>query len=341
MGPMAPTYNAILLLSFGGPEGMDDVGPFLDNVLRGRNVPLERRKEVEAQYARFGGQSPINARNRELLAAMRAELAAHGPALPVFWGNRNWHPFLADTLREMKDAGVTRALAFATSAYASYSGCRQYLEDLARARAEVGDGAPEVDKLRLFHNHPGFVEANRDRLRAAFLRLPEDARAGAALVFTAHSLPLGLATTSDYEAQIRDTAGLVAEGVGRSSWSLAWQSRSGPPTQPWLEPDIRDHLEALAKSGVRDVVVAPVGFVADHMEVVYDLDYLARERANALGLRMVRAETAGTHPSFVRMIRDLVGERASGSPERPTLGTRGPSPDVCANDCCPALRRPS
>jgi ferrochelatase len=272
---------------------------------------------------------------------MRAELAAHGPALPVYWGNRNWHPFLADTLREMRDAGVTRALAFATSAYASYSGCRQYLEDIARARAEVGEGAPQVDKLRLFHNHPGFVEANSDRLRAAILRLPEEARAGAALVFTAHSLPMSLATTSDYEAQIRETAALVAEGAGGRPWSLAWQSRSGPPTQPWLEPDIRDHLSSLFASGVRDVVVSPVGFVADHMEVVYDLDHLARERADALGLRMVRAETAGTHPSFVRMIRDLVWERATGAPERPTLGRRGPSPDVCAHDCCPPARRPS
>jgi ferrochelatase len=290
---------------------------------------------VARHYERFGGVSPLNAANRALVAAVQAELDAHGPSMPVYWGNRNWHPFLADTLRRMGGDGIRRALALVTSAYSSYSGCRQYLEDIARAREEAGPAAPAVDKLRGFYNHPRWIEANACRVAEALDRLPVDRRDRAPLVFTAHSLPVAMAAGCDYEAELRETCGLVAGAVGRGPWTLAWQSRSGPPGQPWLEPDVGDHLAALATRGARDVVVAPVGFVSDHMEVVYDLDTEARARADALGLAMVRAGTAGSHPAFVRMVRELVAERLDPAAPRPVLGTRGPRPDTCPPGCCP------
>jgi ferrochelatase len=337
------SYDALLLVSFGGPEGMADVEPFLDHVLRGRNVPPERRRAVAHHYERFGGVSPINAQNRALLDAIRDELRVHGPRLPLYWGNRNWHPFLADALRAMAGDGVRRGLALVTSAYSSYAGCRQYLDDIARARAEVGASAPVVDKLRVFHDHPGFVEANADRVREALAPLPPSRRAATRIAFTAHSIPLAMAAGSEYVAQLRETCALVAAAVSHERWSLAYQSRSGAPQQPWLEPDILDHLGALKTEGVADVVVAPVGFVSDHMEVVYDLDVEARERAAALGLGFARAGTAGTHPAFVRMIRELVLERVAGV-ERRALGARGPRADACAPECCPsgvAARQPA
>jgi ferrochelatase len=314
---------------------MADVGPFLDQVLRGRHVPPERRREVARHYERFRGVSPMNDQNRALLEALRVELETHGPRLPLYWGNRNWHPFLADALWAMAQDGVRRALAFVTSPYSSYSSCRQYLEDIGRARAEVGPAAPVVDKLRAFHDHPGFVDANVDRVREALATLPLDRRAGARVAFTAHSIPVGMATGSDYVAQLRETCTLVAARVPHTGWALVYQSRSGPPEQPWLGPDIRDHLDALRAEGVADVVVAPVGFVCDHMEIVYDLDIEARERAAALGLGFVRAGTAGTHPALVGMIRELVRERVAGG-ERRALGTHGPRVDACAPDCCPS-----
>ncbi len=233
----------------------------------------------------------------------------------------------------MAGDGVRRALAFVTSAYSSYSGCRQYLEDIARARAEVGPAAPVVDKLRVFHDHPGFVEANADRVREALATVPSARRATARIAFTAHSIPAGMAAGSDYVAQLRETCALVAAAARHRAWALVYQSRSGSPHQPWLEPDILEHLDALRAEGVDDVVVAPIGFVSDHMEVVHDLDSEARERAAALGLGFARAGTAGTHPAFVRMVRELVEERVSGG-ERRALGTRGPRADSCAPDCC-------
>ncbi|MFI4942566.1 MAG: ferrochelatase, partial [Burkholderiales bacterium] len=320
---MPVRYDAVLLVSFGGPEGMDDVMPFLANVVRGRNVPPERLQQTAAHYAHFGGKSPLPAQSRALVAALAQELAAHGPRLPVYLGNRNWHPFLADTLRQMAKDGIERALAFFTSAYGSYSGCRQYLENIEAARAELGAQAPAVDKLRAFYNHPGFVEPLVELVGAAFERIDEPRRADARLAFTAHSLPRALAAASHYEAELGETAGLVAERLGRSEFALVYQSRSGPPSQPWLEPDIVEHLRALASEGVKDVVVAPIGFLSDHMEVVYDLDLDARARAVELGLNLVRAATVGTHPRFVRMIRELVEERVLGTAVRPSLGTRG------------------
>jgi ferrochelatase len=261
MKPVPPRYDALLLVSFGGPEGRDDVMPFLERVLRGRDVPPERLREVAAHYDHFGGRSPINDQCRALLAAVRAELARDGPRLPVYWGNRNWHPFLVDTIRRMAGDGVERALAFVTSAFGSYSGCRQYREDIARARSELGPGVPEVDKLRGFHNHPGFVEPLVESVAAALGRVPETRRESCRLVFTAHSIPRALAASSPYQAQLRETAGLVASALGRSCHTLAYQSRSGPPGQPWLEPDLLEVLRTVAADGATDVVVAPIGFV--------------------------------------------------------------------------------
>jgi len=335
--------DAILLLSFGGPDRPEEVMPFLENVLRGRNVPHARMLEVAEHYYHFGGRSPINDQNRALLAALSEVLAAEGPDLPVYWGNRNWHPLLADTLRQMTADGIRRAFAFVTSAYSSYSGCRQYLEDIARARETVF-GAPEVLKLRVFYNHPGFIEPMADRVRAAFERVPANRRAQAALTFTAHSVPLAMAETSSYVRQIEEACRLVAERVARPVYRLVYQSRSGPPEQPWLGPDVLEYLREFAVAGsTRDIVLAPIGFISDHMEVVYDLDTDARQLCDELGLQMVRAKTVGADQRFARMIRELVLERIADAPCR-ALGGLGPSHDVCPADCCPApqlARRPT
>jgi protoporphyrin/coproporphyrin ferrochelatase len=328
-------YDAILVTSFGGPEGPDEVIPFLDNVLRGKNVPRERMLEVAEHYYHFGGKSPINDQNRKLIAALEAELAQHGPRLPVYWGNRNWHPLLADTLRQMKADGIQRALAFVTSAYSSYSSCRQYREDIARAQDAVGEGAPVVDKIRVFHNHPGFVEAVVDRVRQAFVKVPEARRKSAHLIYTAHSIPMAMAQGCDYEKQLLETARLVTAEIGHANLRLVYQSRSGPPSQPWLGPDILDCLrEIRQQESTSDVVIAPIGFVSDHMEILFDLDTQARELCEELGLAMVRAETVGTHPRFIRMIRELICERVLPDQSRLAMGTLGPRKDVCPGDCC-------
>ena len=330
-------YDAILVTSFGGPEGPDEVMPFLENVLRGKNVPRERMLEVAEHYNHFGGKSPINEQNRQLIGALESELAQYGPRLPIYLGNRNWHPLLADTLAHMKTDGIGRALAFVTSAYSSYSSCRQYREDIARAREAVGEGAPIVDKIRAFHNHPGFIEAVTDRLQSALSTVPSDRRQAAHLIFTAHSIPAGMARGCDYEKQLKETARLVAETSGHEEWKLVYQSRSGPPSQPWLGPDILDCLRDLkAQEGASDVVIAPIGFVSDHMEILYDLDTQAKELCAELGLNMVRAQTVGTHPRFIRMIRELIGERLDEGLPRPALGSLSPRPDLCPADCCPA-----
>jgi len=335
---MTSPGDAILLVSFGGPDRPEEVMPFLENVLRGRNVPRERLLEVAEHYYHFGGRSPINDQNRALLAALQKVLAAEGPDLPVYWGNRNWHPLLVDTLRQMTADGVRRAFAFVTSAYSSYSGCRQYLEDLARAREAVGPGAPELLKLRVFYNHPGFIEPMGERVRAAIGLIPPERRRAAALAFTAHSVPVAMAETSRYVQQVQEACRLVAEQVGGPPYRLVYQSRSGAPGQPWLGPDVLEYLRETAAAGsVRDVVLAPIGFISDHMEVVYDLDTEARQLCGDLGLHMVRAETVGADPRFAAMIRELVLERIGGAPKR-ALGEFGPSHDVCADDCCPAPR---
>ncbi len=333
-------FDAILAVSFGGPEGMDDVIPFLENVTRGRNVPRERLEEVAHHYELFGGVSPINAQNRALIAALRAELDAHGIGLPIYFGNRNWDPFLADALAEMASDGVERALAFFTSAYSSYSGCRQYREDIFNAQRQVGHDAPEILRTRAFFNHPGWIEANADHVRTALAALPADRNAH--LAFTAHSIPTAMAQACRYEDQLRESARLVAEAVGVTDTALVYQSRSGPPHVPWLEPDILDHLEALARRGVEDVVISPIGFVSDHLEVLYDLDVEAQDRARELGLNVVRASSASTHPAFVGMIRSLIEERIAEETSRPALGRYAASHDVCPTDCClPGTGRPS
>lgn len=334
--PQDPSaYDSILLVSFGGPDGPSDVIPFLENVLRGRNVPHERMLEVAEHYHHFGGKSPLNEQNRQLIAALERELAEHDLRLPIYWGNRNWHPLLADTLRQMAAAGARRALAFVTSAFSSYSGCRQYREDIVRAQQEVGVNAPEVDKLRVFFNHPGFIEPMIERTRDALAQVPAERRASALLVFTAHSVPQAMAEGSRYEVQLREACRLVSEGVGRSDWELAYQSRSGPPHQPWLEPDVSALIRGRHDESPRqDMVVVPIGFISDHLEVRFDLDTELKALCGTLGISLVRAATVGTHPRFVRMIRELIEERLSGSPSRLALGTLGPKEDVCPDDCC-------
>ena len=326
-------YDALLVVSFGGPEGMDDVIPFLENVLRGRNVPRERMLAVVHHYEMFGGVSPINQENRNLIAALKQELEKHGPNLPIYWGNRNWYPLLPDTLREMTRDGVRNALAFVTSAYSSYSSCRQYRQNIADAQAAVGPKAPRVDKLRAFYNHPLFIEANVDHIRDAFSKLDEDARAQAELVFTAHSIPESMAANCEYADQLQEAGRLIADALGIERWQVVYQSRSGSPSQPWLGPDIGDYLRELNSKKTRDVVVAPIGFVSDHMEIVYDLDFEAQNLAKELGINMIRAATAGTHSAFVRMIRELILERTHNEPAR-FVGSRGPGHDICPEDCC-------
>jgi len=332
--PETLPYDAILIVSFGGPEGMDDVIPFLENVLHGRNVPRARLEEVAHHYTLFDGVSPINQQNRNLIAALQQELDAHGPQLPIYWGNRNWHPFLTDTMQQMADDGVQRALAFFTSMYSCYSGCRQYREDLYRAREAVGESAPAVDKIRMAYNHPLFIDANADCVRTVLEQIPAERRSATQIVFTAHSLPLAMARNSRYEAQLRETSDLVAKALGHENWTLVYQSRSGPPHQPWLEPDVCDYLEEQHAQGVTDVVVAPVGFISDHMEVIYDLDTEAKELADEMGLNMVRAASVGTHPSFIRMIRELIVERMVDRPERRAIGRYPANHDVCPATCC-------
>jgi protoporphyrin/coproporphyrin ferrochelatase len=334
-------YDAILIVSFGGPESREEVIPFLENVLRGRNVPRERMLTVAEHYYHLGGKSPINQQVRELITALEKELAQHGPKLPVYWGNRNWHPMLADTLNKMRQDGVRRALAFVTSAYSSYSGCRQYREDIRRAQNEVGPGAPEIDKLRAFFNHPRLIEATEDRVRDAMREVPADARQNVQIVYLAHSIPLSMAQTSDYVRQLEEVRKIVSARLGIANDALVYQSRSGAPGQPWLEPDILDYLrEVKARDLASAVVLAPIGFISDHMEVLYDLDVEARQLCDSLALPMVRAKTVGVHPKFIGMIRELILERTTPGVERRTLGSLGPRRDVCEEGCCPApLRR--
>jgi ferrochelatase len=339
-----PDYDAFLLVSFGGPEGPGDVMPFLENVTRGREVPRERLAGVASHYELFGGVSPINQQCRDLLAAIGKDFAAAGLGLPLYWGNRNWHPLLADTVARMAADGVRHAIAFVTSAYGSYSSCRQYLDDIEAARAQAGPGAPRIDKIRHFFNHPGFIGPFTEAALTAIRSLPAGVAHDAWLIFTAHSVPEAMAAASGpagglYPAQFAEAARLIAgtlaaaEGHERP-WRLAYQSRSGPPSVPWLGPDIGDELAEVAAAGAPAAVVIPAGFVSDHIEVAYDLDIEAARAARELGLPMTRAATPGTHPSFVSMITELVSERRGGPASAPVLGSLGPGPDFCKNDCC-------
>ncbi len=353
---IAPTLenpDALLLLSFGGPEGPDEVRPFLENVTRGRGVPPERLDEVAQHYLHFGGVSPINALNTQVIADVEAELARQGITLPVYFGNRNWHPLAEDTLARMHADGVRRALVFPTSAWGGYSGCRQYHEDIARARESVGTDAPELVKLRQFFDHPLFVASVADAVTASLGTLSPADLVGARLVFTAHSVPDAADVAAGppeeggrrYSRQVAEASRLVAEAVGVSDYDLVWQSRSGPPQVPWLEPDIVDHVRAVREAGATAVLVCPVGFVSDHLEVIWDLDNEAAEAAAGLGMTLVRSATAGTDPRFAEMVVELVREHVRGAPARrlSEIGaggcTRNGAP--CAVRCCEPTRRPA
>ena len=334
----AGPYDALLIMSFGGPEGMPDVMPFLDNVLRGKNVPDERKREVAHHYELFGGVSPLNLQNRQLQAALAAELERLGLDLPIYLGNRNWHPYVADAIAQMQRDGVKKFLTFVTSGFSCYSGCRQYREDIARALGAAGEGAPTSDKIRVYYNHPLFIETTRRHWAQASQRLPADQRAEAVTLFTAHSIPGAMAAGCDYEVQLREAARLTAEAAGIARWQLVFQSRSGPPSQPWLEPDVCDTIRALHGQGVKAVVLAPIGFISDHMEVLYDLDREAKELAQGLGMSLVRAATPGTHPLFIQMIGELIRERIDPSVPKRAIGSRPANHDVCPVNCCPSGR---
>ena len=338
---MAQQYDAVLILAFGGPEKPEEVTPFIEGIVRGRNVPRERILEVARHYEHLGGRSPNNDQCRQLVSALEGELATHGPKLPVYWGNRLWHPYVVDTIRRMADDGSSHAVAFLPSPYSSYATCRRYLETIDQARADTGDRAPQVDKLRGYFNHPGFIETLIQRAGDALEEVPTERRADAGLIFTAHSLPVAMASQCEYEQQLAETARLVGLGLDRSDWSIAYQSRSGPLADPWLEPDVFRSLRQLNQQqpSIADVVVVPLDFISDHMEVVYDLDVEVRQLCDELGINMIRAATAGTHRRFVAMIRQLIAERAGDPSDRPVLGRLGPAPDVCPADCCPAPRR--
>jgi ferrochelatase len=325
------SFDALLIVSFGGPEKHEDVLPFLENVLRGKNVPRERMLEVAEHYYHFDGRSPINDQTKELIAAVEQEFRKHGVKMPVYWGNRNWHPFLADTLKQMQSDGIRHAAALVTSAFGSYSGCRQYREDIARAQQASGTEDLLIEKLPNFCDREEFIAAMVDRVRAAMEQLSSAESSGAGpikaeqLIFTAHSIPLSMAEFSPYVRQLKEASAAVAAWCGMGSWTLVYQSRSGPPSQPWLAPDICDYLREQHAAGVRSVIICPIGFISDHMEVLYDLDTEARALCDELGMKMVRAGTAGSHPKLISMLRDMVLNSAAS----PVLG-------YCEAGCCPA-----
>jgi ferrochelatase len=320
------SFDALLVVSFGGPEKHEDVVPFLENVLRGKNVPRERMLEVAEHYYHFDGRSPINEQNKELIAALEQEFRSHGIKMPVYWGNRNWHPLLPETLKQMHADGIRRAAALATSAFGSYSGCRQYREDIARAQQGTGLQDMVIEKLPNFCDRPEFIEAMTDRVRAAMAELTGAEQ----LIFTAHSVPVSMADASPYVRQLKAASALVAAACGMKNWTLVYQSRSGPPTQPWLAPDICEYLRMQHAAGVRSVIVCPIGFISDHMEVLYDLDTEARALCDEIGLKMVRAGTAGSHPKLISMMRDMV----LNAPTSAVLAH-------CETGCCPTPQRPA
>lgn len=348
LGPLPPLdvvpIDAILLVSFGGPEGPEDVMPFLENVLRGRNVPRERMLEVAEHYNHFGGVSPINAQCRDLIQAMQQELDRRGLNLPIYWGNRNWHPMLANTLETMKQDGRKRAIAFFTSMFSCYSGCRQYRENIAAAMLQAGPEAPLVEKVRMGFNHPKFIQAQTDCLKDALAKIDPKLRDSTPVLFSAHSIPKSMADHSRYELQLREAARLVCESLGHANWEIVYQSRSGPPHQPWLEPDVCDRIEQLhSQKNIQSVIVQPIGFVSDHMEVLYDLDEEAAAKAKELGIQFVRAASVGIHPAFISMAVDLIQERLTAGTARDAIGNLGPSHDICPVDCClyPQPQRPA
>lgn len=333
-------YDAVLLMSFGGPNKAEDVVPFLENVTRGRGIPRERLAEVGEHYYQFGGKSPINEQNLALITALEEELHEHGHEMPIYFGNRNWHPLITDTMQQMANDGIKRAITFVTSGFSCWSGCRQYRENIIAAQAAVGDNAPQIDKIRVFYNHPNFIYPMVDNIRAALDHWSEDKHDDVHIIFTAHSIPMGQARNSAYEAQLIDTCNIIADILDTTNYKLVYQSRSGPPQVPWLEPDIIDYMEAINEQGIKNIVIAPIGFISDHMEVLYDLDTEAVDTAEKLGMTLVRAKTVGTAKPFVTMIRELIEERMTAKPERKALGERGANHDICPIDCCLPSTRP-
>ncbi len=346
-------FDCVLLVSYGGPDAPEDVIPFIENILGERKLSRQRLEELAEPYMYFGGTSPINEQSRALLAAIIDELDRNTLTLPVYWANLHWHPFLPDVLRQMADDGVSRALAFATSAFASYPGCRKYRESIDAARLQIGPQAPRVDKLRLFYNHPGFIEAMTDRVVEAISHIDKPLGEHMKILFTAHSLPLSMAQSCPYEHQVRESCRLViqrlqacdtiaaAQRESLADWELVYQSRSGPPQRPWLGPDVGQWLlEHHRDVDAKCVVIVPIGFLSDHKEVIYDLDIVLGALCDKLAINMVRAATVGTHPRFVRMIRELIEERLDPNKPRPAIGADGPWADECADDCCPGPARP-
>lgn len=337
---VAREYDAILFMSFGGPEKPEDVVPFLENVTRGRGIPKERLAEVGKHYYQFGGKSPINEQNLAIIEALKQELAENGLDLPIYFGNRNWTPFITDTMQQMKNDNVKRAISFFTSSFSSYSGCRQYREDIIRAQEAVGEGAPEIDKLRVFYNHPGFINPTVDSIQTALANWSENERDNVRIIFTAHSLPMEQVRNSAYEEQLKEACRIVAEKLDTENYVLVYQSRSGPPQMPWLEPDIIDYMEEIHEEGIRDIIIMPIGFVSAHMEVIFDLDTEAAQKAGELGMKMIRAQTVDIAKPFVQMIRELIVERMTANPERIALGQFEASHDICPVDCCLPGKRP-
>jgi len=334
-------FDSILIASFGGPNCSEDVIPFLENVLRGRNVPRARLEAVAEHYYHFGGKSPINEQNLALIEALKAILETKGPNLPIYFGNRNWNPLFSETLLQMKRDGRKNALTFFTSVFSSYSGCRQYRENLALAQAEIGDTAIKISKLRMPYNHPSFIGVMRERVGEIVNSFSSQERSSSAIIYTAHSIPSGMAQCCNYERHFKEASNLVSEAFSDIPHKLAYQSRSASPHQPWLEPDISEVITSCKEEGVTSVIVVPIGFVSDHMEVLYDLDLEAKLHAENLGLAFYRAGTAGTHPLFVDMIRELIIERIESRSTRAALGEYGPSHDICPLDCClPGDNRP-
>ena len=337
---MNEMYDALLLVSFGAPESLIQVKPFLERITEGKNIPSSRLEEVTKRYETVGGVSPLNANIRNIKEKLEMEIKNRDIDIPIFIGHRNVEPLILDTIKDMQESGVSRCLAWLSSPYSSYSSCRQYTENIRNACSHIGDDAPQIDQIRRHHDHPGLIEPTADRLRSAIEEIPGDLRSEVVLLFSAHSLPLRMADSCRYESEINEAASLVANKVDpdkRLRREIVWQSRSGPPSIPWLEPDINDKLEQLASEGIKAVVVSPIGFPIGNFEILWDLDFEASNKAASLGMSFSRADTVNNDSRFISMIADLLCERIN----KPTLteaalGALKVSPEKCEKDCCPS-----
>ncbi len=341
--PLTPLVDCILFISFGGPEGPDDVIPFLENVLRGKPVPRERLLQVAQHYMHFGGKSPINEQNRDIIHRLDRGLKESGYQLPIYWGNRNWNPTIAEALQQIKQAGHKLALPVFTNMFSSYPGCRQYRENILSAQSELAEMSPVVaPRLRFGFNHPRFIAAHAELVARALDEVPEPRKRHTKVLFAAHSIPVAMAVCCDYQLQLNESARLIMEALSdqkaicKLEWELVYQSRSGPPSQAWLEPDICDRVSELAGDDWTDAVVVPLGFVSEHLEVLYDLDIQTRQTCGQLGLGYHRSAAVGTHPEFIAMLVDLIAERLNSGVSRQSLGDLPPLQDECSTSCCRA-----